>query len=70
MGTSGESKILEFEGTKMGRWFTGQMGGAESPNKNKSDGQWHGPFEPKEDAVRVAHELGRKMAKDCLRCRP
>ena len=39
-------------------------------DKDKKDGQWHGPFESKEDAVRVAHELGRKMARDCLRCRP
>ena len=39
-------------------------------DKNKSHGQWHGPFEFKEDAVRVAHRSARKTARDCLRCRP
>ena len=37
--------------------------------KKTKDGQWHGPFESKEEAVRVAERLGRKVAKDCLRCK-
>lgn len=38
--------------------------------KNTKDGQWHGPFESKEEAMSVAHESGRKVARDCRRCRP
>ena len=38
--------------------------------KNAEDGQWHGPFESKEEAVRVAQGLDRKTARDCLRCKP
>ena len=37
--------------------------------KKGADGRWHGPFDSRGEALRVASEI-RRPVKECRRCKP
>ena len=43
---------------------------AANRSKSKQNGGWYGPFDTKDEALRVARNTGRRDVKECPVCKP
>ena len=42
-----------------------------APNcKKEQNGRWYGPYDTENEAMQVARNTGRKIAKVCTKCKP